>query len=122
MDTIGFTSCCILCCFSSAEKKQQRIQQEVKPMVSVQPLTYYHADSSIIETSWVENKLVFQENETFREVALKMERWYGVHIQFADDQVGEYRMYGSFTNETIKQALDALKIGFNFNYRVNKDK
>jgi transmembrane sensor len=107
---------------TSAEKKQQRIQQDVKPMVSIQPLTYYHADSSIIETSWVENKLVFQENETFREVALKMERWYGVHIQFADDQVGEYRMYGSFTNETIKQALDALKIGFNFNYRVNKDK
>ena len=50
-----------------------------------------------------------------------MERWYGVHIRFAEEQVGEYRMYGSFTNETIKQALDALKIGFNFNYRVNKD-
>jgi len=102
-------------------KRQQAMQQNVKPIVSIQPLTYYHADSSIIETSWVENKLVFQENETFKEVALKMERWYGVHIRFAEEQLGEYRMYGSFTNETIKQALDALKIGFNFNYRVNKD-
>ena len=32
-----------------------------------------------IETAWVENKLVF-DNETFEEVALKMERWYDVTI------------------------------------------
>lgn len=105
----------------TAARSVERKQQDIKPIVSIQPLTYYRVDSSIIETSWVENKLVFQENETFREVALKMERWYGVHISFADDRVAEYRMYGSFTNETIKQALDALKIGFNFNYRINKD-
>jgi transmembrane sensor len=96
-------------------------QDQTKPLVSIQPLTRYHIDSSIIETSWVENKLIFQENETFGEVALKMERWYGVHIRFVDPGVAEYRMYGSFTTETIRQALDALKIGFNFNYKMNKD-
>lgn len=93
----------------------------IKPTISIQPLTYYHVDSSIIETSWIENKLVFQENETFKEVALKMERWYGVHISFADPEVGEYRVFGSFTDETIKQALDALKMGFNFDYKIIKD-
>jgi transmembrane sensor len=96
-------------------------RQETKPLLAIQPLTRYHIDSSIIETSWVENKLIFQENESFRDVALKMERWYGVHISFVDPEVGEYRMYGSFTTETIKQALDALKVGFNFNYKMNKD-
>ena len=96
-------------------------RQETKPLVSIQPLTRYHIDSSIIETSWVENKLIFQEDESFSDVALKMERWYGVRIRFVDPDVGEYRMYGSFTTETIKQALDALKIGFNFNYKMNKD-
>ena len=96
-------------------------EKETTPILAIQPLTYYHVDSSIIETSWVENKLVFQENETFRDVALKMERWYGVHIRFVDPSVADYRMYGSFTTETIKQALDALKIGFNFNYKINKD-
>jgi ferric-dicitrate binding protein FerR (iron transport regulator) len=96
-------------------------QEEVKPLISIQPLTYYHLDSSIIETSWVENKLIFQENEPFSEVALKMERWYGVHIHFADPRLSEYRMYGSFTKETIRQALDALKLGFNFNYKINGD-
>jgi ferric-dicitrate binding protein FerR (iron transport regulator) len=96
-------------------------QEYIKPLVSIQPLTYYHFDSSIIETSWVENKLIFQENETFKEVALKMERWYGVHISFADPKLAEYRMYGSFTKETIKQALDALKIVFNFNFKIDGD-
>jgi transmembrane sensor len=96
-------------------------RQETKPLISIQQLTRYHIDSSIIETSWVENKLIFQENEPFRDVALKMERWYGVHIRFVDPDVEEYRMYGSFTTETIKQALDALKIVSNFNYKMNKD-
>jgi ferric-dicitrate binding protein FerR (iron transport regulator) len=95
--------------------------EEPKPLAYVQPLTRYHVDSSIIETSWVENKLIFQENETFREVALKMERWYGVHIHFVDPEVEEYPMYGSFTTETVKEAMDALKIAFNFNYKINKD-
>ena len=105
----------------SASEVANTGRQETKPLVAIQPLTRYHIDSSIIETSWVENKLIFQENETFRDVALKMERWYGVHITFVDPEVGEYRMYGSFTTETLKQALDALKIGFNFNYKMNKD-
>ena len=95
--------------------------EETKPLAYVRPLTRYHVDSSIIETSWVENKLIFQENETFREVALKMERWYGVHIRFVDPEVEEYPMYGSFTTETVKEAMDALKIAFNFNYKINKD-
>jgi len=90
-----------------------------KPSIVTESVTYYRSDSTIIETSWVDNKLVFQENETFREVASKMGRRYGVHIIFADEQVADQRIYGSFTDETINQALDALKEGFNFNYKIS---
>ena len=91
-----------------------------KALVLTEPLTYYHADSTIIETSWVDNKLLFQENETFRDVARKMERWFGgIKIDFADEEVANYRIYGSFTNETITQALDALHEAFKFNYKFN---
>lgn len=92
---------------------------KVKPLVVTESLTHYHGDSTIIETSWVDNKLVFQENENFKEVALRMERWYGVHIDFADEKISEYRIYGSFTIETIEQALDALKESVKFNYKRN---
>ena len=90
-----------------------------KPTYAVQPLTYYPADSTIIETSWIDNRLIFQENETFREVAAKMERWYGVKINFADEDVARIRPFGSFTNETIGQALNALHESFGFNYKIS---
>jgi len=91
---------------------------KTRPLIVAEPLTYYHMDSTtIIETSWVDNKLVFQENETFSEVALKMDRRYGVHIIFSDEEVGDQRIYGSFTEETIDQALDALREVFKFNYK-----
>lgn len=90
-----------------------------KPLISIVPLTYYPVDSAIIETSWVDNRLIFQENETFRDVALKMERKYAVHIDFADEKVAEYHVFGSFTKETISEALTALKIGFRFNYKID---
>ena len=78
-------------------------------------------DSTIIETSWVENQLIFQD-ETFIDVAKKMERWYKVTISFADETVANYHVYGSFTTETIAEALDALKIGFHFNYKMEGNK
>lgn len=89
-----------------------------KPIYSVQHLTYYPVDSTVIETSWVDNRLIFQENETFKEVALRMERWYGVQINFASEKVAGYRPFASFKNETITQALDELKLGFKFNYKI----
>jgi transmembrane sensor len=94
----------------SAEKKD--------PITLLGNVTHYHNDDSVIvETSWVENKLIF-EDESFADVAKKMERWYGVNMTFANEEVANYRVYGSFTKETIKEALDALKIGFHFNYKM----
>jgi len=89
------------------------------PTYAVRPLTYYPVDSAVIETSWVDNRLIFQENETFHDVALKMERWYGVKIHFADEEVARMRPFGSFTNETIDQALDALRESFGFHYKIS---
>ena len=75
-------------------------------------------DSTILETSWVENKLIFQD-ESFADIAKKMERWYGVNIVFKDQTVADYHLYGSFTTETINEALDALKTtGSKFTYKI----
>jgi ferric-dicitrate binding protein FerR (iron transport regulator) len=75
-------------------------------------------DSSINETSWRYNKLSF-DGESFRDVARKMERWFNVKINFEDDQVADtYRPHASFTNETIEQALQELKIIIPFSYRI----
>ena len=101
-----------------SEQKANKLEVSAKQIYAVQPLTLNPVDSTIIETSWVANRLVFQENETFKEVALKMERWYGVQIYFTSEEVAGYRPFASFKNETVTQALDELKLGLKFNYKI----
>ena len=72
------------------ERRETKTDLSPKPIYSVQHLTYYPVDSTIIETSWIDNRLIFQESETFKEVALKMERWYGVQINFTSEKVAGY--------------------------------
>jgi len=103
---------------SQPERRTNKPDLSVKQIYSVQHITLNPVDSTIVETSWVDNRLIFQENETFKEVALKMERWYGVQINFLSEKVAGYRPFASFENETITQALDALKLGFKFNYKI----
>jgi transmembrane sensor len=102
---------------SSAFAKMQAIKQTSDPIVAISHLNYTKKDSTIIETAWVQNKLVFRD-ELFRELALQMERWYAITIHFNDSDLAELRFTGSFENENIQQALDALKLSWRFNYSI----
>ncbi|WP_207514836.1 FecR family protein [Longitalea luteola] len=92
-----------------------------EPFVSLSKLNYTEADSLLIETAWVQNKLVF-DNESFLEVAAKMERWYNVEIEFKDEKMQELRFTGVFENETIQQALDYMAITAPFHYSMQGNK
>ncbi|HRN55930.1 MAG TPA: DUF4974 domain-containing protein [Agriterribacter sp.] len=76
------------------------------------------ADSMIAETSWIYNKLIF-EGDTFRQLADKMERWYDVKIHIRDERLLHYRFKGIFEHETIQQALLALQLTNNFQFKIN---
>lgn len=91
-----------------------------EPVISLGSLTHKE-DNRIMETAWVDNTLSFQ-NETFEEVAKKMERWYGVPIQFEGRDMDTIRLTGTFTKETEKEALQALQITapFHFVDKANK--
>lgn len=85
---------------------------------SLTNLTYFHnTAATVVETSWVENKLVFSEKD-FIDLSGQLERWYGVHIQFANDRVKHYNFTGFFEKETLPEALDALKMIEQFNYKI----
>jgi len=86
------------------------------PKVVISELTHID-DSTIAETSWVHNELIFQD-ETFREIAHKMERWYGVSIEFKDEEIANERLSGTFTTETIRDALNALEYSTKFHYSI----
>ena len=77
-------------------------------------------DSTIVETSWVDNKLIFQ-NESFSELAERMERWYGVAIEFRDEDVAHQRLSGTFTTETIQEAIEELQYTTRFKYSIKSN-
>ena len=101
-------------------KKIKAATEHTEPLVAIGHLTYEPVDNTVIETSWVDNKLVFR-GETFEEVALKMERWYGVKITIADESLRQAHLTGSFELETVDQALAALQITTRFKFFINKN-
>jgi len=75
---------------------------------------------TVIETSWVEDKLVFR-NEAFSDVGKKLERWYNIHISFDDKHYLEDRLTAYFKDQPIKNVMDALQISLGFRYRIEGD-
>ncbi|MBL7702510.1 MAG: FecR family protein [Ferruginibacter sp.] len=89
--------------------------------ITIKPLNKNIADTDITETAWVYNKLTF-EDERFEDLALKMERWYDLKITFESEKLKEYRVSGSFVNETPEEAFNELKFLLPFKYSIkNKE-
>ena len=76
------------------------------------------AGSSI---AWMENKLVF-EKERFGDVKIKLERWYGVAIEVKDQEILDFLITGTFENQTVEQAMDALSIAVSCTYTIDNNK
>ena len=72
----------------------------------------------IKEIAWKENKLVF-EDDSLADIAVLLERWYGVRIEFNDDSIRNYRFTGVFEKEDLQALLDFLKESKSFNYKIN---
>lgn len=91
--------------------------EQSAPIISLEHLNYFSLDSTILETSWVINRLVF-EDESFEQVATRMARWYGVDFEFRNEDIKMLRFTGNFKNETVEEALKAMQITADFEYRI----
>lgn len=86
--------------------------------ILVTPLPKHVADSSILETSWLYNRISF-DDEKMTDVATKLERWYDVKIKITDDKIKNYRISGAFIDETIDEALRDIQLLIPFKYEIN---
>ncbi len=106
--------------FIIANQKDSINQLPNEPLIS--GATYFTPeDSAIIETAWVDNKLIFSD-ESFASLAIRMERWYNVTIQFENTAIQQLRFTGLFKKETLTQALEALQLTEGFNYKLVEDR
>lgn len=85
--------------------------------ISIRPPSYEQNTGAMIETSWVNNRFIFKD-EDFGTLSKDLERWYGVNIQLTDPAQADWRFTGNFEKETIRQALDALKMTAAFHYII----
>lgn len=94
--------------------KTKDISLPLKPIVT----TKVNAEAA---TSWKDQTLVFSD-ETFEDVAIKMERWYNVKIYIKGEDLKKERYRGKFVNnETIYQVLEAIKYTTKIKYRVKNN-
>lgn len=90
----------------------------ITPAITIAPLAKNIADSAIAETSWIYNRLIFEE-EKFEDLSVKMERWFNVKVTINSDKLKQYRLNGSFENETIEEALKELQYLVPFSFQIN---
>ena len=84
---------------------------------AIVPLDADPVDHKAREIAWVRNRLEI-ENEPLETIAGKLEKWYGIKVRFADEEVKQYRYSGTFESETILKALDALQLSYPFNFKM----
>jgi ferric-dicitrate binding protein FerR (iron transport regulator) len=87
------------------------------PLYSLTNLTYNPSiDSAAIETLWLKNKLVFN-NEDFESIAAEMERWYGIQIVFKHEELKKRTFTAPFERETPAEAFKTLQFIDYFHYK-----
>jgi ferric-dicitrate binding protein FerR (iron transport regulator) len=100
------------------EKQKSGIAKpiDISPnIISLNRISVNPVDSTIAETAWVNNRMVFRD-EAFEDLVVQMQRWYNINLEIKDESLKNKRLSGTFESETVTQALDALKFSISFKY------
>ncbi len=104
---------------SSIKTKTQNEDEPDEPLMTLGKVHFQPTDSSYTEMLWTKNKLAF-DNSTLEEVALQLERWYGVRVTFSDVRLKSNHFSGVFEDESLAQVMHALGLTGDFHYTINK--
>jgi len=100
--------------FKTTNSENKAIQSTLKPN---EYMVYKKADKSLsvsnknIEKfiSWRQNRLTLDETP-IKEVAVLLERWYGIQVEIVDAELINYKFTTTFENESLSQVLELLEI------------
>jgi ferric-dicitrate binding protein FerR (iron transport regulator) len=98
--------------------KQNSFEEKI-PIITIAPVHNLDADSTTYETSWVKNKLAF-DSERLDQVALKIERWFGVKVTITDETLKEVTYTGLYEDESLPEVIASLQLSGRFNYTINR--
>ena len=104
----------------AASKKILHVEENL-PLLAITKIHYNQKDSSNTETSWVYNKLSF-DNETIDRVLSKIEQWYDIEIEVQDEAIQTKHFTATFENKSLQDVMEALALALNFTYTEKKGK
>lgn len=96
-------------------------EQVTIPDFIIDTLAVEEQSGLIPEIAWIQNKMVFK-NESFAELTEKMNKWYHTEIRIEDTSLLKERFTGVFQNESLQEALEALRFTYGFNYTIQNNK
>jgi len=82
-----------------------------------QTLTVENLSDLAPETEWTHGRLVFR-NTSLEELERKLERWFDVEIEFADETVKNRRFSGTLERESILEVITYFGISQYVNYNI----
>jgi transmembrane sensor len=91
------------------------------PLLAITKIRFNQKDSSNAETSWVYNKLSF-DNEDIDRVFSKIEQWYDIEIEVQDETIQSKHFTATFENKSLEAVMEALAMALNFAYTEMKGK
>lgn len=100
--------------------KQVAARKEQEPVYEVARIIPYSKTNDIVETAWIEDKLIFR-NERFEDLAVMMERRYNISIVIRNEEIKAYQLTGIFKHENITEALKLLQVIVPFKFKINNE-
>ncbi len=91
-----------------------------EPLILLGHVNFLEKDSAVIETSWVYNRLIF-DDESFADIVQKMERWYGIGIKINNEKLAATHFTYQIKNETVEKALRNMQYAAKFRYTVSNN-
>ena len=77
--------------------------------------------NTLVVTAWKDQLLIFAD-ETFEDMAIKMERWFNMKIRIEDENLKKDRYTGKFVNnETVYEVLEAIDVTTPIEYIIQED-
>ncbi len=100
------------------KSKYEQDNLNIEPVITTEPAISQSMEKA---TSWINNRLTFRGDSIYVLIS-KLQRWYGVEITLKNKNLNKSTFTGTFDNETIEQALNALKLTTRFSYTIEKNK
>jgi ferric-dicitrate binding protein FerR (iron transport regulator) len=105
---------------NDALANRQALVQRDRKLYSIIDIQPRPTDSTIVETSWMQDELIFRE-ERFEDLARMMEIRFKKQIEVRNPKLREMKFSGIWKDESIEKALEALQFTVPFDYKINNE-